>query len=111
MHPAKVRRDQLHQLTDLPNIGSACAADLALLGIQTPQQLIGACPFTLYRQLCDITGMRHDPCMIDVLMSVTDFMNGAPARSWWDYTAARKVWQAAQHEDAAGSLPLTAPVR
>ena len=28
MHPAKVRRDHLHQLTDLPNIGPASAADL-----------------------------------------------------------------------------------
>lgn len=110
MHPAKVRRDQLHQLTDLPNIGPACAADLVLLGIQTPQQLTGACPFTLYRQLCVITGIRQDPCMIDVLMSVTDFMNGAPARPWWDYTASRKVWQAAQPEETSG-LPFTGPAR
>ena len=34
MHPAKVRRDHLHQLTDLPNIGPASAADLRRLGIE-----------------------------------------------------------------------------
>ena len=28
--------------------------------------------------------------MLDVLMSITDFMNGNEPRVWWDYTAERK---------------------
>ena len=33
MHPAKVRREAVRGLTDLPNVGKATAADLHRLGI------------------------------------------------------------------------------
>jgi hypothetical protein len=90
VNPEKVQRSRLRTLTDLPNIGPACAADLRLLGIATPHDLIGRNGFTLYRQLCDITQIRHDPCMLDVFLSVTDFMAGNPPRAWWHYSAQRK---------------------
>lgn len=90
MHPARVDRHRLFGLTDLPNIGKAGAADLRLLGITHPTQLQGKCPFELYTALCEITGVRHDPCVLDVLMSVTRFMSGEAPRPWWDYTAERK---------------------
>ena len=90
MSPNKVDRKRLHQLTDLPNIGPACAADLRLLGIQTPQQLVGANPYELYEHLCLCTGQRHDPCLLDVFISVTRFMAGEDAKPWWAYTAERK---------------------
>jgi hypothetical protein len=90
MNPNKVNRAQLHQLTDLPNIGKASAADLLLLGIQTPHQLVGKNPFQMYQQLCEITGVRHDPCVIDVFISVTRFMDGEPPKAWWDFTEERK---------------------
>lgn len=98
MHPDKVDRNHLRQLTDLPNIGKAGAADLRLLGISTPADLVGRCPWQMYEQLCELTGMRHDPCVIDVFMSVTAFMNGEPAKPWWEFTATRKL---AQVEKAA----------
>ena len=44
MHPDKVDRQRLKKLTDLPNIGKACAQDFHVLGIHTPDQLIGRCP-------------------------------------------------------------------
>jgi hypothetical protein len=28
--------------------------------------------------------------MLDVLMSITDFMDGGEPRVWWDYTTERK---------------------
>jgi hypothetical protein len=28
--------------------------------------------------------------MLDVLMSITDFMDGGEPQVWWDYTAERK---------------------
>lgn len=90
MHPGKVRRDRMNTLTDLPNIGPACAADLRLLGIDTPQQLIGKDAFLLYRRLCDITQVRHDPCVLDTFLSIIDFMAGNPPRVWWHFTAERK---------------------
>lgn len=90
MNPAKVQRDRIRRLTDLPNVGPATAADLRLLGIRTPEDLVGADPLRLYRTLCERTGVRHDPCVLDVFMSLTDFAAGGPARPWWEFTARRK---------------------
>ena len=90
MHPDKVRRENIKKLTDLPNVGPATAADLRLLGIVKAEQLAGRDAFKLYRQLCDMTQVRHDPCVLDVFLSLVDFANGAPARAWWFYTAQRK---------------------
>lgn len=90
MNPQKVDRAKIARLEDLPNIGQAMAADLRLIGIHAPQQLIGRDALDLYDALCMETGMRHDPCVIDVFMSVVSFMNGGPALPWWAFTAERK---------------------
>lgn len=90
MNPAKVDRKCLKKLTDLPNIGKAMAEDLYLLGINVPNDLIGKDPLALYQQLCVITNAHHDPCVLDTFMSITDFMNGGPARAWWEFTSQRK---------------------
>ena len=90
MNPSKVNRTRLHLLTDLPNVGSAVADDLRLLGIEHPSQLIGLCPYALYERLNHINGLRHDPCMLDTFISLTRFMNGEPPQPWWHYTAERK---------------------
>ncbi|MFG7351574.1 helix-hairpin-helix domain-containing protein [Shewanella oncorhynchi] len=90
MNPAKVVRAEVKQLTDLPNIGKACAADLRLLGIDKPEQLLDRNPYELYQTLCDKTGQRHDPCMLDVFISITRFMAGEDPKPWWFYTYERK---------------------
>jgi hypothetical protein len=90
MNPSRVVRERVARLTDLPNIGPASAADLRLLGIHEPGQLAGLSPYEMYDALCEKTGVRHDPCVIDVFISVTRFMNGEAARPWWDYSAERK---------------------
>jgi hypothetical protein len=96
MNPAKVRRDRLHALTDLPNVGPSIAGDLQLLGIHTPTDLIGRDAYTMHDTLCARTGVRHDPCVIDVFLSITRFMAGDPPRVWWHYTAERKAHLDAQ---------------
>ena len=90
MNPHKVDRTRVKQLTDLPNVGGATAADLRLLGFHSPEQLAGESPFEMYERLCRKTGQRHDPCVIDVFMSVTQFMNGKLPRPWWEFTETRK---------------------
>lgn len=90
MHPDKVQRERIKALTDLPNVGPSIAADLRLLGIVKAEQLAGRDGYALYRQLCDITQMRQDPCVLDVMLALVDFANGAPACAWWHYTAQRK---------------------
>jgi Pathogenicity locus len=90
MNPQKVQRDKVTQLEDLPNIGKAMATDLRIIGIHTPEQLAGKNPFQLYEALCKRTGVRHDPCVIDVFMSIVHFMDGGEARPWWSFTGERK---------------------
>ncbi len=90
MNPAKVVRAEVKQLTDLPNIGKACAADLRLLGLDRPEQLLDRNPYELYQTLCDKTGQRHDSCMLDVFISITRFMAGEDPKPWWFYTDERK---------------------
>ena len=90
MHPAKVSRDALHQLTDLPKIGVAMARDLQRLGIQHPEDLREQDALALYHALCARTGSRQDPCVLDVFLAVCDFINGGEAKAWWAYTAERK---------------------
>lgn len=81
---------EARRFTDIPNVGPATAGDLARLGLHSPAELTQCDAEALYRQLCDITGVRHDPCVIDVFRSAIAFMNGEAARPWWHYTAARK---------------------
>lgn len=90
MNPAKVNRANVKVFTDLPNIGNAMAGDFILLGLKTPEDFTGADAVQLYEMLCDMTGVRHDPCVLDVFMSVVSFMNGEPAKPWWEFTALRK---------------------
>ena len=90
MHPAKVNRNHLHKLTDLPNIGPSLSGDLKLLGYREPQELAGADPYALYEQLCQRTGQRQDPCVLDVFLSITEFLAGRPPEPWWHYTEQRK---------------------
>lgn len=78
-------------LEQLPNIGPSLAADLRLIGIQQPQDLRGKDAFGLYQKLCAATGQRQDPCVLDTFMAAIDFMRGAPAAPWWNYTPQRKA--------------------
>ena len=79
------------RLEQLPNVGPAIAADLRLIGIERPADLRDKDAWNLYRALCEKTGVRQDPCVLDTLMAATDFMRGAPAAPWWKYTAERKA--------------------
>ena len=90
MNPVKVKRDRVRLLTDLPNIGPAMARDLEFIGISKPSQLAGQDPLNLYGKLCAKSATRHDPCVLDVFISITRFMGGEEPKPWWAYTAERK---------------------
>ena len=83
-------RTTVSHLEKLPNIGKAMADDLRLIGIDHPKELIGKNPFELYDELCARSGKRHDPCVIDVFMSVVQFMEGGDTLPWWAFTEKRK---------------------
>lgn len=90
MNPSKTDRATTRVLTDLPNVGPSIASDLRQVGIQVPINLIGKDPFVLYKSLNEVTGLRHDPCVLDIFMSVVDYMAGNDAKPWWAYTETRK---------------------
>jgi len=88
---------ELARLEDIPNVGPAVAADLRQLGITLPGELLGRDPYAMYDDLCRITGQRHDPCLLDTFIAVVRYMEGAPKKPWWKYTAERKREMAARN--------------
>jgi hypothetical protein len=76
---------------DIPNVGPAMERDFTLLGLKQPQDLKGKDAFLLYQKMCNVSGSRQDPCVLDTYMAAVDFMNGAPARPWFYYTKGRKT--------------------
>jgi hypothetical protein len=63
-------RKTVSRLDALPNIGSAIAKDLELIGIEHPRQLVGQNPFELYDRLCKTTGTRIDHCVVDAMLDL-----------------------------------------
>jgi len=90
MNPARVRREDVKQLSDLPNVGPKIAAALGEIGIHDPGDLQGADPWVLYQALCTARGERQDPCVLDVFVAITRFADGAPPEPWWAFTAERR---------------------
>lgn len=96
MNPVKVDRKHLLHLTDLPNVGPACEKDLQRIGIRVAAQLRGRDAYDMYAQLCLCTGVLHDPCVIDVFLSITRFMQGDGAAAVVAFSAERKATLASQ---------------
>lgn len=91
-------RKGIVRLEDIPNIGPAVAADLRLLGITSPADLLERDPYAMYDELCRLTGQRHDPCLLDTFIAAVRYMEGGPKKPWWKYTAERKRELAARNE-------------
>ncbi len=77
-------------LQQIPNIGSEIEKDFHTLGIRQPKDLMNCDPYELYERLNIVTSMRHDPCVLDVFIAATRFMDGSPPVPWWVYTEERK---------------------
>jgi len=88
--PKAAQAADCQTLAQLPNVGPAMVSDLQLLGVMHPSALVGGDALQLYVELERRTGQRQDPCVLDTFMAIVDFMNGAPPRPWWHYTAERK---------------------
>ncbi len=84
------RRTEITHLQQIPNVGPSISANLRLIGVSSPLDLLGRDPYEMYDALCETTGVRHDPCVIDVFISAVRFMAGEPGRPWWEFTSERK---------------------
>lgn len=82
-------------LEDVPNIGPSIAANLRNIGLSNPADLVGQEPAVLYEAVCEASGRRQDPCLLDVFISAVRFMEGERPRPWWHYTGERKQRYAA----------------
>lgn len=88
---AQMERSAFTRLEQLSNVGPAIAAKLRRVDVCVPADLLGRDPYALFEELRSRTGERHDPCLLDVFISVVRFMEGGPERPWWEYTADRKA--------------------
>ena len=113
MTASKVRTKSMAKLSDqravttleqIPNVGPSIAGDLRLIGVRTPRALVGRDPYRLYLSLCKATRERQDPCVLDVFISAVRFMEGAPVKPWWHYTAERKRMVQARGERVVGGV-------
>lgn len=82
-------------LSDLDGIGKAMLADLARLEVHDVPTLAKQDPRLLYDRLCKLTGVRQDPCVLDVfscaVAQARDPALPAAQRRWWWWSRARKA--------------------
>jgi hypothetical protein len=91
------------ELSDFVSVGPATIEDLGLLGVTSVRQLARHNPQQLYDRLCKLSGVRMDPCCLDVLCAaVAQARNPdlpAEQRRWWYWSRLRK--RQAREERAA----------
>jgi len=79
----------LNKLQSIPGIGVKMAEDLLLLGIKSPQDLIGEDPELLYQRLCAIKGYKVDRCVLYVFRCAVYYANEKehdPEKlKWWKW--------------------------
>ncbi|MGJ5817554.1 helix-hairpin-helix domain-containing protein [Paludibaculum fermentans] len=84
----------LRKLKDLDGIGPKMLKDLELLGIANIDQLKKQSGRKMYDRLCEFTGQRQDPCVLDVFVCAVaqakDPNLPAEQRNWWYWSRVRK---------------------
>lgn len=83
------------RLKDLAGIGPAFLKDFEMLGIKNVDQLKKQDGRKLYLRLCELTGVRQDPCVEDTLVCAVaqsrDALLPAEQRNWWYWSRVRKA--------------------
>ncbi len=87
-------RTDITNLQDIPNVGPATIRYLKIVGVNVPLELVGKNPYSMFEDLCHESSKQFDPCLLDVFISAVRFMEGAPEKEWWQYTAERKEYLA-----------------
>ncbi len=80
-------------LLAIPGVGPATVADFHLLGIHEIADLKHRDPQHLYDELCERTGVRHDPCCLYVFRCAVYYASTTrrdPEKlKWWNWKNAK----------------------
>jgi nucleotidyltransferase/DNA polymerase involved in DNA repair len=94
MATARVHSLDTRRLRDLAGIGKSIEANLHSLGVTSVSQLAAREGDDLYAALCDKTGTRQDPCVLDTFRcAVAQARNPklpVEQRNWWWWSRQRK---------------------
>ncbi len=83
----------MKKLSDLKNVGKATLADLALLEIDSVEELARQDATFLFQELERRTNHRQDPCVWDVFAAIIHEAATGEASNWWMWTPKRKILQ------------------
>ena len=87
-------KEDKRNLIDLVSVGKATVGDFRLLGIDTVEQLKSEKPEELYSRLCEVTGIAHDICCLDVFEAAVaqakDPQLPREQCDWWYWSQERK---------------------
>ena len=93
--PASRRAAPARALLDLDGIGPAMLEDLHRLGVRDVATLARRDGRALYDRLCDLTGVRQDPCVLDTfrcaVAQARDPDLPPEQRRWWWWSRRRKA--------------------
>jgi len=82
------------KLRDLAGVGPSIEKDLHQLGVQNVDQLKKQDGKKLYLRLCDLTGVRQDPCVEDTFVCAVaqakDPNLPEEKTKWWYWSRVRK---------------------
>ena len=86
--------NESQNLSDLVSIGPAALADFKLLGINNVKELRNKNARALYDEICDRSGVRHDPCVEDVFRCAIEQAKnpklGKQKANWFYWSKIRK---------------------
>ncbi len=85
---------EARQLRDLRGIGRKMLEDFNLLGVRSVQQLKSEDAQQLYARMCELTGTRQDPCVLDTYRCAIEQARNPnlpeEQRDWWYWSRVRK---------------------
>ena len=82
-------------LGDLRGIGKAMLKDFELLGVKSVRQLKSQEAHELYDRMCEISGQRQDPCVLDTYRCAIEQARNPnlpeEQKDWWYWSRVRKA--------------------
>ena len=77
------------ELQKIPGVGKSIAQDLIDLGFTSIKELQGKNPQNIYQDLCDLTNMYQDRCVLYVFRSAVYFASTGHHKpellKWWNW--------------------------